>query len=1409
MFVPPTGVYDSFVTQPAALKWYQVLFNPSKPLQSRELNEMQTIIGYQFAQLGGTLYKEGTFLNGGLISSAPSATPNKISVAFTDALIWASGTVIAVPADSVDIDPTGTQTISLVIEPDKLTATDLPLLEDPVVLSADYGVASADRLVLNLNYAVNAVGGIAVATYIDGQLDPKSVTRNSTIYYQILSVLAQRTFETSGNYLAPAPNVKIKDITDAGPNPTQMRVTILGGIGYNRGNRWENKETKLALTRPLTGEDRLNEPSVFATGTTIYDLDNPPCLGVNTLEATLRSPTISMTRGGVVNGSDGIPSQYQPVANVVSVVQGGTTYVASTDYVLAGNNITWLSGGTQPATGSSYNLIVNYTANLTLGKRTYTLTTGETHVVSSSTTTLTNHAYGVADVVSIKKGATTYVEGVDFTVNYATGVVTWASYTVAPGSGQTVTCVYHYWANTIDGDFLARNSWVDAAGNILYNIAPTKSPLGSTINYKSQIAFETTAGKTPVNTTQFLVNYTYALGRIDVLTWSKDGVFQLFTGTPSVSPVPVTVDDDFTPVVKIILPAEANAADVITQGYSNETLKVTQQRQMLRRIQDLEYDVARFILEQNAINTTTPTDKRGIFADNLATLDLADITNGSFAGTFDPLGRAFLLPRTAGTQTPTPTSTTATLHTDTWMTNYDETLAISQPYSSDSRVINPHIVLPTETISSIDVKSASVVMSPTTDTTTSTTVETRSTNNPVTPTPVPQQWIMHRHTWLALSPNTPVNTFGRLVVTGPQPWQGKVPPNGDWTSYLNNTARQDYTSSGSSSSSVFGVSTSAQHEDDDSWEQIKSNCQTVVTSFLKTITVTVTGSNFKPNERMISCVFNGVQCALTPTGSTSADSDTTHYPGTVVANSSGAWTATFQVPGGQPAGTYEVTFQGHLASDTQTIGSIVVCNFNGTPYLPDISKTVTKPSTPPVYDGALHTCPWFGFTDALGTGHPHSAVLNAASGPMSQGIALGIAHAIQLGNTLTHTNIATAITALVKHSRVKEKMTSTVITAIANAADPASTDVIANAAAMEAVAPIVAQSLQGFAVNYFDTLAQTFTPANDCMLTSVNLQMRTVSASGVPISVSIAPVVNGAPTTQYLGTAVQPDGHTLSTTTKTNFSFNTPIMLKGGTQYALMVNTNDTNAAVAVAVLGHTDPTNGFISQSPASGTMLISTDGNSWLPVLGSSVMFDVNVCLFETTQAILNFGQLTFPQSSNAFSWNLQFAEPSHDCSIQMQYSSDGASWTDFAPLKEVDLGLSTFNMYFRILMNGTAYLCPTVVDKPELGSYIFQASGAYVHREFDVGSAILNQSDVYVDVDLPGNTALAVSTDWDDTTGYHAMTRVTADDRPIDGTWVQRHYTITTTSKQKVRTKFALSSTLTYRSPRIRNIIVIATD
>lgn len=1575
----------------------------------------------------------GTFYNNGYYFQIPAAVPTPAVGQLQSAIITGVGTEI----------------LGLQINTVVSTEIDDPTLLDQVSLSSNSGNPGAHRETFTYSYAINSATAVTVATFKDGQL--VSNPNTSGIWADILALLALRTRETSGSYITKRPLIQLLDIAAPSSNPAQIKMTLSDGTGYPAGVRVDNtgKKVQLSLQRPLTTLTRSIEGHIYSTGTNVYTLSNPPYWSITTIAETVTSSSFNMIRGGVVNGMDAIPSQYQPAVALVTVSQAGVPYVQNVDYQLSGNNIQWLNGGTAPAGGSTYQVIDQFTQAPVKGIRTFTQVTGEINTISNSETvtfagnlkrtltvggtfhtgdvlnwvvtsagvagspltisyttlvgdtnltgvatglknainasaaltaagfsatssgpvvtvsypttlvvtfatsvtgggateTLTGAASYIGDTVALQFtstaiagspvtktytlvdndnattiaagltslitgtaaitgagiGATSsagvikitwpttisgalsfsrtvtpvgasaetmtlaagpstftlthpelspgstlftnnvshvvYKEDVDFTVTSQTGLITW----IGTPPVNAINCGYYYWVHTLEGDFLSRDSFVDAAGNPLRYASPKFAGLtGPAIDYTKQI-YWTSAGTKPVNGSTFYVTYEYLIGRIDVLVWNTDGTFQILPGTPSLTPVAPSISDTQLPICKVVLPPEAFAGSVSLENYNNQTLLVTDLRTMQNQINQANYNLAQFQLAQDALATqTTGQTKLGIFADPFVNANYTDIGSPFFNGTFDFLAQTFSLPRTMYTLTGLAmTGSGATLKQDIWLTNYTEVTTISQPYASRTDQVNEwgfvnldaHVTLNPSAITTVDDSVLDVVSqgqgytSYTTQTLhyptydggtpnisyhynpwTGATYQQIDSYNPVhyytndvttlvsvynPGTPLTPDKMVHSQVWQNLNPSTPLSgAAGLSSSSSPSSLLDQIPVDQDWVSLL--------TPAASTTTAAVGVLSQ------NKWATVISSAQIVTNQYADQKTVTVTGTNFISGLGSIVCLFNNVAVPLTGINGTTQDLS---HTGAVIADANGKFQATFVIPPKTPLGQSVIQIiqsqpqnpglTASMGSATMTLGA----------YTRDIKiyETFSQPYSNYASDqqAVYYLCNILGFM-------PNSAVLASTSASAAITIAEAVIQAKAEGITLNVPLLVAGMTAMFGATSITPVPSSTLLTTVANAITFTSLDPNAIAAQILAVAPGFKHSLTSNKNVVTDPLAQTFTLPQNAFVTSVDLFFATAPAAK-EVSVILTTTENGFPTKDYV--AQKWLGHASINVggTATKFTFDKPIYLKANVEYAFIVKTDDVLVTIYTARLGEIDPNNGLITKNPSSGTMLSSPNASTWQLVAGADIKFNINTALFSSTTSTINLGQLTFPAACSRFSFYTPTSIPDAAVHITWQYSTDNVTWNTFAPARENDLGNAFSSIWVRMVLTGTSQICPVVQNAPSAYSFIWLAAGKYVHRQIQLPTASSRYIDVYVDIDTTGGgSTVTIEVSFDNGVSWNSVSEVVADQINHNNVWYEHHFHYDTGGplKQNIITRASMASGVNYITPRITNYRAICT-
>ena len=154
-----------------------------------------------------------------------------------------------------------------------------------------------------------------------------------------------------------------------------------------------------------------------------------------------------------------------------------------------------------------------------------------------------------------------------------------------------------------------------------------------------------------------------------------------------------------------------------------------------------------------------------------------------------------------------------------------------------------------------------------------------------------------------------------------------------------------------------------------------------------------------------------------------------------------------------------------------------------------------------------------------------------------------------------------------------------------------------------------------------DPLAQTFlvSEKGGCFISSVDLFF-SKKDNNLPVWVELREVINGypGPTLIPFGRKVlNPNDINLDATTgntATNFKFDSPVYLKEGIEYCLVVMTNSLDYKVWIAGLGEVDVSgsNRIISTQPHLGSFFKSQNNTTWSPVQSEDLKFTMKKCNF-----------------------------------------------------------------------------------------------------------------------------------------------------------------------------------------------------
>ncbi|WP_099321084.1 DUF4815 domain-containing protein [Anaerococcus sp. Marseille-P3625] len=349
----------------------QLLFRPGFHLQSRELNELQSSQKRIVKNIADCFLKDGDIKSGAQILIEDIEGSIEKNVTVTDGKIYLAGIVRDFYKQTVRIRGKGLETIGVRLQREAIQSIDDQRLVSPASGTPNYGLPGADRLKESLILRANDDKATTIYVLQDGELVTNNKNDEDTIFNKFLALLARRTYDESGHYKVRGMELSQKAQSDE----ECLYLNLSSGKAYVKG--WEiEKQTATTIPIPRANVTRniIAEPKIFETGNSRYLLNNSPVAKIDRLISVIQVSQ-RLTRQGSVNGTDPIPSQFTPVAQILSVKQTNTntTYSKNVDYVLESDTIRWLDGGKQPDLGTSYEVELTYNKAM-LADKDYKLT---------------------------------------------------------------------------------------------------------------------------------------------------------------------------------------------------------------------------------------------------------------------------------------------------------------------------------------------------------------------------------------------------------------------------------------------------------------------------------------------------------------------------------------------------------------------------------------------------------------------------------------------------------------------------------------------------------------------------------------------------------------------------------------------------------------------------------------------------------------------------------------------------------------------------------------------------------------------------------------------------------------------------------------------------------------------------
>lgn len=335
-------------------------------------------------------------------------------------------------------------------------------------------------------------------------------------------------------------------------------------------------------------------------------------------------------------------------------------------------------------------------------------------------------------------------------------------------------------------------------------------------------------------------------------------------------------------------------------------------------------------------------------------------------------------------------------------------------------------------------------------------------------------------------------------------------------------------------------------------------------------------------------------------------------------------------------------------------------------------------------------------------------------------------------------------------------------------------------------------------VRYEDPIAQTFLVPSDggCFLTKFDIFFATKSSS-VPVTLQLRTAYSGFPTSDILGqVTLNPDQVNTSAdaTAATTFTFNDPVLIEDGREYAIVLIANTQDYTVYIAEQGQNIiGSNMALSKQAYMGVFLTSSNSSTWNAHQNRDMKFAAYRAKFNTTAATLVFNcaaPVALPMPSNALT------STSGSNQVVARMPSHGMKVGDTV----VIAGAVTGNGLVDTGLNGTK-----TVNAVTLDTFTFTATGSATATGAFGGDALtaavnypfnffVNNVDAYI----PDGTSVTWEYQYTSQTtriksGYLAMTPKTTLKLPSEGV-------VNTSSDLQLRVTF--NTTKDNISPMIQN-------
>lgn len=272
---------------------------------------------------------------------------------------------------------------------------------------------------------------------------------------------------------------------------------------------------------------------------------------------------------------------------------------------------------------------------------------------------------------------------------------------------------------------------------------------------------------------------------------------------------------------------------------------------------------------------------------------------------------------------------------------------------------------------------------------------------------------------------------------------------------------------------------------------------------------------------------------------------------------------------------------------------------------------------------------------------------------------------------------------------------------------------------------VTEETLRSVITNYYvlgyDPVAETFTISDDRQIGAIDLLFNAIGTS--EILVQIRDSVNGYPGTTVLAESILEPSQILTNGGLTRFNFPSPVALKAGIMYAIVVACNDAVASVGYAQIGKFDSAHQtWVTEQPYQiGTMFTSSNGAAWSVNQDKDLTFILHRAVFSSTTRAVNLGTVAVTSATDLMLLTLE-EKPSSDTYISYSLTLPDGSILPASNEQSIQLATAiTGNVTISATLHGTESASPVLVPGAQLVVGQVGTTGTYITPAITGGTSV----------------------------------------------------------------------------------------